>query len=83
MRRIVPAVFSVAVFPVILTAALTAALTTTAPDDAAQSRTGQSQTITVTLVNGHPPVLRWVKHLQESFVPAVEQALAHWQDTHA
>jgi len=35
----------------------------------------QAQTITVTLVNGHPPILRWVKHLQESFVPAVDQAL--------
>jgi len=36
----------------------------------------QAQTITVTLANGHPPILRWVKHLQETFVPAVDQALA-------
>jgi TRAP-type C4-dicarboxylate transport system substrate-binding protein len=35
----------------------------------------QAETITVTLVNGHPPVFRWVKHLQESFVPAVDKAL--------
>ena len=35
----------------------------------------QAETITVTLVNGHPPVFRWVKHLQESFVPAVNKAL--------
>ncbi|RZS78674.1 C4-dicarboxylate TRAP transporter substrate-binding protein [Pigmentiphaga kullae] len=35
----------------------------------------QAKTITVTLVNGHPPVFRWVKHLQESFVPAVNKAL--------
>ena len=38
--------------------------------------TVQAKTITVTLVNGHPPVFRWVKHLQESFVPAVNKALA-------
>jgi len=36
----------------------------------------QAQAITITLVNGHPPIFRWVKHLQESFVPAVDQALA-------
>jgi TRAP-type C4-dicarboxylate transport system substrate-binding protein len=35
----------------------------------------QAETVTVTLVNGHPPVFRWVKHLQESFVPAVNKAL--------
>lgn len=35
----------------------------------------EAKTITVTLVNGHPPVFRWVKHLQESFVPAVNKAL--------
>ncbi|OVZ54122.1 C4-dicarboxylate ABC transporter permease [Pigmentiphaga sp. NML080357] len=35
----------------------------------------QAKTVTVTLVNGHPPVFRWVKHLQETFVPAVNKAL--------
>lgn len=35
----------------------------------------RAETVSVTLVNGHPPVFRWVKHLQESFVPAVEKAL--------
>src|SRR5690606_40006870 len=42
---------------------------------AASSFTVQAETVTVTLVNGHPPVFRWVKHLQESFVPAVNKAL--------
>ncbi|MGQ9368674.1 C4-dicarboxylate TRAP transporter substrate-binding protein [Azospirillum sp. ST 5-10] len=35
----------------------------------------QAKTIEITLVNGHPPVFRWVKHLQETFVPAVDKAL--------
>ncbi len=42
---------------------------------AAASAAVQAKTITVTLVNGHPPVFRWVKHLQETFVPAVNKAL--------
>lgn len=42
---------------------------------AAASLAAQAKTITVTLVNGHPPVFRWVKHLQQSFVPAVDKAL--------
>lgn len=42
---------------------------------AASTFTVQAETVTVTLVNGHPPVFRWVKHLQESFVPAVNKAL--------
>lgn len=36
----------------------------------------EAKTVKITLVNGHPPVFRWVKHLQESFVPAVDKALA-------
>ena len=31
--------------------------------------------IPVTLVNGHPPIFLWVKHLTESFIPAVDAAL--------
>src|SRR5690606_25499145 len=31
--------------------------------------------ITVTVVNGHPPVFLWVKHLTETFIPTVNQAL--------
>lgn len=30
----------------------------------------------VTLVNGHPPVFLWVKHLSETFIPTVDRALA-------
>jgi len=41
----------------------------------AASLAAQAKTITVTLVNGHPPVFRWVKHLQETFVPAVDKSL--------
>lgn len=29
----------------------------------------------ITLVAGHPPVLRWVAHLSETFMPAVDHAL--------
>lgn len=53
-------------------AALTAATLTIF---AAMAPTALAETFTVTLVNGHPPVFRWVKHLQESFVPAVDKAL--------
>lgn len=31
--------------------------------------------IKVTVVNGHPPVFLWVKHLTETFIPAVNKAL--------
>lgn len=35
-----------------------------------------STEINVTLVAGHPPVLRWVAQLNEAFIPAVNKALA-------
>jgi ABC-type sugar transport system substrate-binding protein len=31
--------------------------------------------ISVTLVNGHPPVFLWVKHLTETYIPTVNKAL--------
>lgn len=34
-----------------------------------------ADTIPVTVVNGHPPVFLWVKHLSETFIPAVNAAL--------
>ena len=34
-----------------------------------------AQEIKVTVVNGHPPVFLWVKHLTETFIPAVNEAL--------
>jgi len=34
-----------------------------------------AQSIDVTLVNGHPPIFLWVKHLTETFIPAVNAAL--------
>ncbi len=34
-----------------------------------------AQKISVTVVNGHPPVFLWVKHLTETFIPAVEREL--------
>lgn len=34
-----------------------------------------SETIQVTVVNGHPPIFLWVKHLSETFIPTVNAAL--------
>ena len=31
--------------------------------------------ISVTIVAGHPPVFRWVKHASQTFIPAVDAAL--------
>lgn len=31
--------------------------------------------IRISVVNGHPPVFLWVKHLTETFIPAVDKAL--------
>ncbi len=42
---------------------------------AASTARAQAQTIKITLVNGHPPVFLWVKHLSETFIPAVNAAL--------
>jgi hypothetical protein len=33
------------------------------------------ETISITLVNGHPPIFLWVKHLTETFIPTVDAAL--------
>lgn len=35
----------------------------------------QAETIQVTVVNGHPPIFLWVKHLTETFIPTVNAAL--------
>lgn len=34
-----------------------------------------AETVSITLVNGHPPVFRWVKHLSQTFIPAVNKEL--------
>ncbi|MBN8290460.1 C4-dicarboxylate TRAP transporter substrate-binding protein [Rhodobacter sp. NTK016B] len=34
-----------------------------------------AETIPITVVNGHPPIFLWVKHLSETFIPAVDAAL--------
>ncbi|MEY8840811.1 C4-dicarboxylate TRAP transporter substrate-binding protein [Cribrihabitans sp. XS_ASV171] len=34
-----------------------------------------AEEISVTIVAGHPPVFRWVKHASETFIPAVNKAL--------
>lgn len=34
-----------------------------------------AQTYTVNVVNGHPAIFLWVKHLTETFIPAVDTAL--------
>jgi len=33
------------------------------------------ESISITVVNGHPPIFLWVKHLTETFIPAVNMAL--------
>lgn len=35
----------------------------------------QAETLNVTIVAGHPPVFRWVKHASQTFIPAVNVAL--------
>ena len=35
----------------------------------------QAEELNVTLVAGHPPVFRWVKHASQTFIPAVNAAL--------
>ncbi len=35
----------------------------------------QAEEIDVTVVAGHPPVFRWVKHTSQTFIPAVNKAL--------
>lgn len=42
---------------------------------AALAAPAAAETIPVTLVAGHPPVFLWVKHLSETFIPAVNAAL--------
>ncbi|MCA0873763.1 C4-dicarboxylate TRAP transporter substrate-binding protein [Seohaeicola saemankumensis] len=37
--------------------------------------TAQAETLNVTIVAGHPPVFRWVKHASQTFIPAVNAAL--------
>lgn len=37
--------------------------------------TAQSEEISATIVAGHPPVFRWVKHASQTFIPAVNKAL--------
>lgn len=35
----------------------------------------QAETMNVTIVAGHPPVFRWVKHVSQTFIPAVNDKL--------
>jgi TRAP-type C4-dicarboxylate transport system substrate-binding protein len=35
----------------------------------------QAEEVTATIVAGHPPVFRWVKHASQTFIPAVNAAL--------
>ncbi len=49
--------------------ALTAAMTVAAPN------AGVAEELSATVVAGHPPVFRWVKHTSETFIPAVNAAL--------
>jgi TRAP-type C4-dicarboxylate transport system substrate-binding protein len=42
---------------------------------AALALPARAETIQVTVVNGHPPIFLWVKHLTETFIPTVNAAL--------
>ncbi len=42
---------------------------------AAVTTTAAAEDIDTTLVAGHPPVFRWVKHANSTFIPAVDKAL--------
>lgn len=35
----------------------------------------EAETIPINVVNGHPPIFLWVKHLTETFIPTVDAAL--------
>ena len=54
----------------LLSAAALALLVAHAPATQAE------ETIRVTAVAGHPPVLLWVKHLKETLIPTVDAELA-------
>jgi len=41
----------------------------------AQTQQTLAADINVTIVAGHPPVFRWVKHMSKTFIPAVNKAL--------
>lgn len=42
---------------------------------AATAAVAYAETINATIVAGHPPVFRWVKHASETFIPGVNKAL--------
>ena len=54
------------------TGVMAAAIAVTGLVAAPQAR---AETISVTVVAGHPPVFRWVKHASQTFIPAVNAAL--------
>ena len=39
------------------------------------SQLAVAKEISVTYVAGHPPVFRWVKHVNQTFIPAVNKSL--------
>lgn len=41
----------------------------------ATTAAAHAETMNVTIVAGHPPVFRWVKHASQTFIPAVNKAL--------
>ncbi|MEM6462978.1 MAG: C4-dicarboxylate TRAP transporter substrate-binding protein [Pseudomonadota bacterium] len=42
---------------------------------AAAQTAAKAETVNITVAAGHPPVFRWVKHLNQTFIPAVNEAL--------
>ncbi len=53
----------------LIATALTAALL------AGSAAAVRAETVNITVAAGHPPVLRWVKHTSQTFIPAVNKAL--------
>ncbi len=54
--------------PILVTAIAAAAL-------AAMTLAAEAEPVKITIVAGHPPVFRWVKHASKTFIPAVNKAL--------
>ena len=42
---------------------------------AGASMAAKAETVDITIAAGHPPVFRWVKHVNQTFIPTVNKAL--------
>ena len=58
-----------------LTLSVAFALSLLASGSVFTAESAKAEEINATIVAGHPPVFRWVKHASETFIPAVNKAL--------